>query len=137
MIKQKMEIRACLLIFATGRSVPGNVSIRDSLRWCSWGWWAGLLRGWGILGVRVACSGMGGGGPGWRGHYNAVNTFKFWMLKKTKTKMFKTESSARTRLVFRGLLLVVVAAGEFHWHFTCGFNFRYGLRKLFDQSQRG
>ena len=79
----------------------------------------------------------GGGGPGWRGHYNAVNTFKFWMLKKTKTKMFKTESSARMRLVFRGLLLVVVAAGEFHWHFTCGFNFRYGLRKLFDQSQRG
>lgn len=43
--------------------------------------WAGLSRGWGILGVRAACSGKAGGGgvggPGWRGHYNAVNTFKF------------------------------------------------------------
>ena len=98
----------------------------------------GVVAGLGDLGCSCGLFGDGGGGgPGWRGHYNAVNTFKFWMLKKTKTKMFKTESSASTRLVFRGLLLVVVAAGEFHWHFTCGFNFRYGLRKLFDQSQRG
>lgn len=31
-----MKIRACLLIFAKGRSVHGDVSIGDSLRWCSW-----------------------------------------------------------------------------------------------------
>ena len=73
-----MKIRACLLIFAMGRSVHGDVSIGDSLRWCSWV--GGIVAGLGNLGCSCGLFGEGGGGaggPGWRGHYNAVNTFKF------------------------------------------------------------
>ena len=55
-----MKIRACLLIFAMGRSVHGDVSIGDSLRWCSWV--GGIVAGLGNLGCSCGLFGEGGGG---------------------------------------------------------------------------
>ena len=149
-----LGVRASLSGFGFGRGLGGNYLVLWFLPWESlwivWGSGAylpgsvlGGLGGWLLLfyGCSGSCGSFfalvwlfsGRGGPcglgfGFGRGLGGLVILVLWFFVLCFMGHFSPKSKALLALASPS---EVYTAGKFHWHFTCGFNFRYSLRLPF------